>query len=104
MRYFAKIVKSFLLTFPVKAVSQMFDRVLNTLLICIYVNPFSANFTKWLNTPKQIVGNLPTNCLSVFDHFAGLALKGLNLNEMGNNQEGSLAIWIFQDKMFYKIC
>ena len=22
---------------------------------------------------------LPTNCLSVFDHFVGLALKGLNL-------------------------
>ena len=23
-------------------------------------------------------GNLPTNCLSVFDHFVILALKGLN--------------------------
>ena len=28
-------------------------------------------------TLKQLVGNLPTNCLSVFDHFVGLALKGL---------------------------
>ena len=35
--------------------------------------------TKWPNTFKQFVGNLPTNCLSVFDHFVGLALKGLNL-------------------------
>ena len=26
---------------------------------------------------KQFVGNLPTNCLSVFDHFLKLALKGL---------------------------
>ena len=23
------------------------------------------------------MGNLPTNCLSVFDHFVGLVLKGL---------------------------
>ena len=29
-------------------------------------------------TLKQFVGNLLTNCLSVFDHFVGLALKGLN--------------------------
>ena len=41
------------------------------------VNPFSANFTKWSNTLKQFVGNFPTNCLSVFDHFVGLVLKGL---------------------------
>ena len=42
------------------------------------VNPLSANFTKWSNTLKQVAGKLPTNCLSVFDHFVGLALKGLN--------------------------
>ena len=40
-----------------------------------YCNPFSANFTKWSNTLKQFVGNLPTNYLSVFDRFVGLALK-----------------------------
>ena len=40
-------------------------------------NPLSANPTKWSNTLKQFVGNLPTNCLSVFDHFVELALKGL---------------------------
>ena len=33
------------------------------------LNPLSANPTKWLNTLKQFVENLPTNCLSVFDHF-----------------------------------
>ena len=43
------------------------------------LNPLSANPTKWLNTLKQFVGKLPTNCLSVFDHFLGLALKGLRL-------------------------
>ena len=41
------------------------------------INPLSANFTKWSNTLKQFVGNLPTNCLSVFDHFVGLVFKGL---------------------------
>ena len=41
-------------------------------------NPLSANPTEWLKTPKQFVRKLPTNCLSVLDHFVGLALKGLN--------------------------
>ena len=43
------------------------------------LNPLSANPEKWSNTLKQIVGNLPTICLSVFDHFMNLALKGLIL-------------------------
>ena len=42
-------------------------------------NPLSAKFIKWSNTLKQIVGKLPTICLSVFSHFSGLALKGLNI-------------------------
>ena len=41
------------------------------------VNPLSTNPTKWSNTLKQFVGNLRTNCLSVFDHFLKLALNGL---------------------------
>ena len=41
------------------------------------VNPLSAKLTKWPITLKQFVGNLPANCLSVFGHFVGLALKGL---------------------------
>ena len=40
------------------------------------LNLLSANPTKWSNTLKQFVGKLPKNCLSVFDHFVGLALKG----------------------------
>ena len=43
----------------------------------MFFNPLSANPTKWSNTLKQFVSNLPTNCLSVFDHFVKLALKGL---------------------------
>ena len=42
------------------------------MLICI--NLLSANFTKWSNTFRQFVGKLLQNCLSVFDHFVGLAL------------------------------
>ena len=47
-----------------------------------FVNPLSANPKKWSNTLKQFVGNLPTNCLSVFDHFMNLALKGLKICEV----------------------
>ena len=43
------------------------------------VNPLSANFTKWSNTLKQFVGNLPTNWLSAFGHFVGLAFKRLKI-------------------------
>ena len=43
----------------------------------IIFNPLNANPEKWSNTLEQIVGNLPTICLSVFDHFMNLALKGL---------------------------
>ena len=39
-------------------------------------NPLNAIFTKWSNTLKQFVGKLPTNSLSVFGHFVGLAFKG----------------------------
>ena len=42
-------------------------------------DPLSANPTKWSNTFKQFHGNLPTNCLSVFEHFVILTLKGLIL-------------------------
>ena len=44
------------------------------------LNPLSANPTKWSNTLKQFVGNLPTNYLSVIDHFVKLVLKGLTQN------------------------
>ena len=37
----------------------------------------AANPLKWSNTLKQFVRKVPTNCLSMFDHFVGLALKGL---------------------------
>ena len=45
----------------------------------LMLNPLSANPTKLSNTLKQFVGNSPTNCLGVSDHFVKLALKGLTL-------------------------
>ena len=38
-------------------------------------NRLIVNPTKWSNTLKQFVGNLPTNCLIVFDHFVIFTLK-----------------------------
>ena len=40
-------------------------------------NLLSANPTKWSNSRQNC--QQPKNCLSVFDHFVGLALKGLIL-------------------------
>ena len=55
-------------------------------------NPLSANPQIWLNTLKQFVGKLPTNCLSVFDHFVKLALKGL-INPIQATLKGKLTIY-----------
>ena len=52
--------------------------VIRPTLIVSLVNTLNANSTKWSNTPKQFVGKLVANCLSVFDHFVGLALKELS--------------------------
>ena len=49
------------------------------------IKTLSANPTKLSNTLKQFVGKFPTNCVSVFDHFVGLALKGLNLTPFKEN-------------------
>ena len=46
--------------------------VVSWVFIFVNVNPLSANPTKRSSTLKQFVS------LSVFDHFVGLALKGLN--------------------------
>ena len=40
-------------------------------------NPLNVRPTKWSNRLKQLIGNLATNSLSVFDHFVILALKWL---------------------------
>ena len=36
------------------------------------LNTLNVKPTKWSNTLKQFIGNLPTYCLSVFGHFVGI--------------------------------
>ena len=51
----------------------MFDRVQNALLLTLLA-PTPQNGQTYSNNRRL----LPMNCLSVFDHFVGLAHKGLN--------------------------
>ena len=69
------------------------------------LNPLSANPTKWSNTLKQFLGYL-----SVFDHFVGLALKGLIIEDarsiffVGFSFKKSLQVYytrIFFSTFFY---
>ena len=46
----------------------------------LFVNPSSVNPAKCSNTLEQFVGISSTNCLSIFDHFVGLALKELRIS------------------------
>ena len=71
---FCEISKNSFLTEHIRATASVWYNV-NHMII----NPLSAKFIKWSNTLKQIVGKLPTICLSMFDHFSGLAFKGLTL-------------------------
>ena len=58
------------------------------IIFTIRFNPLSANFTKWSIILKQLVGNLPTNCLSVFGHFVGLVLEELSCRLSQNLRGG----------------
>ena len=58
------------------------------------VNPLSANPTKWSNTLKQFAGSLSTHCLTVFDHFVKLALKGL---KQGLNKANEIRLRLKSD-------
>ena len=74
--------------------SNMVTILVYTFSFSEVLNPLSASPTKWSNTLKQFVGKLPTNCLSVFDHFVGLMLRGLRF----------IQTWIYDDqlvKFFY---
>ena len=74
------LVKEFLpkRTFSLATLVNLFffTITLEYLIFQIRLNPLSANPTKWSNTLKQFLGEQPANCLCVFDHFVGLALKG----------------------------
>ena len=62
---------------PIPFVNLLINRYFLRISSRNTVNPISANLTKWSNTLKQFVGKLLANCLSMFDHFMKLVLKGL---------------------------
>ena len=68
--------------------------------LTVALNPLSNNPTKWSNTLKQFVGNLPANCLSVFDHFVILVLKGL----ISRKNNGTPIFFSNGISFFQKIC
>ena len=47
-----------------------------------WINPLSTIPTKWSNTLMQ------RNCLSVLDHFVGLAFQGLSRPGGGGREKG----------------
>ena len=52
-------------------------------LVCIvilHLKPFKRQHHKMVKHTQTIRRQKPTNCLDVFDHFVGLALKGLKFN------------------------
>ena len=63
---------SVLLNYGIHFSFVRYESSTNLKLLKSQINPLSANLTKWSNTLKQ-----STNCLSVFEHFVKLALKGL---------------------------
>ena len=69
--------------------------VINLFIAKNWFNPLSVNPTKWSNTLKQFVGNLPTICLSVFYYFVKLTLKGLRSSLHGDVLEVSISIFFF---------
>ena len=59
--------------------------------------------TKWPNTLKQFVGNLPTNCLSVFDFLVRLKLKELILCQFQLAPFGSGHTKYWTLELFYTV-
>ena len=48
----------------------MYDKIY--FQVSLILDPLSINTTKWSSTLKQFVVNLPTNYLSMFEHFVEL--------------------------------
>ena len=59
------------------------------------INPLNVNNHKMVKHTQRIRRLLPTNCLSVFDHFVGLALKELTKRVAEIKREPFLYIYIF---------
>ena len=58
--------------------------------------PISQN--RHTHTLKQSVDKLPRNCLSVFDHFVGLALKGFRFDVKQKEPNRSVTLYMNEHK------
>ena len=63
---------SLIFSFYTLQVYQCFQGVSKRITGIRWVDPLNANPTKYSNSFKQFAGSLPTNCLSMLDHFVGL--------------------------------
>ena len=66
-------------------------------------NSFMTEAFTYRNQSIDLLCKLPTNCLSVFDHFVGLAAKGLKLimlNVLRPTDLVSLVLVLFISKGF----
>ena len=65
------------------------------------INPLNVSNHKMVKHTQRIRRLLPTNCLSVFDHFVGLALKELTKRVAEIKREPLLYIYIYIVYAFY---
>ena len=66
------------------------------------LNPLNSNPTKWSDKLKQFVDNFLSNCLSVFDHFMLLAVKGLNKQNISSIYFFKVIDVILQPLLFFE--
>ena len=61
---------------------SLFNKVAGLTRLVLMLQAFIKKRLQYSCFPEKCArkfGSLPTNCLSVFDHFVGLAFKGLNI-------------------------
>ena len=83
-------IKIALLVIIIMILVSSFNVFHSTLLFNLLI----ANPTKWSNTLKQSIGKLLTNCLSVFDHFVKLTLRGLTFPVFFSLVNPSLSLFL----------
>ena len=58
-------------------VIRFFEGWVLDVIFSLYINSFKSQPLKMVKHTETIYRLLPTNCLSVIDHYVGLPLKGL---------------------------
>ena len=103
MARYCQFVTFFLLIglFPVSSFSfAWFKCIAKVLEITCYLNNYFTN--NYWRYSERFVDKLPTSCLSKFDHFVGLALKGLIMTK--TCLEDYFVVVFFQRLFKFVIC